>query len=128
VVDYNHRVWRRCPRTTRPHLIAGPDGCRRRVGPHAPPEAVGVGKWMDPRAESEVAWKARAGRRFWTASFGIGAWVSPWSCIRTLSRSSGWVAHPATIEAMPLSTKPFIPILNLKWFFSQETNKMNLLF
>jgi hypothetical protein len=75
---------------------------------------------MDPGAESEVAWKARAKRRFWIAGFRIGAWVSHWSCIRTLSRSSGWVAHIATIEAMPLSTKPFRPTLNLKCFFLKK--------
>jgi hypothetical protein len=81
---------------------------------------------MDPGAESEVAWKARAGRRVWTAGLGIGPWFSPWSCIRTLSRSSGWVAHPATIEAMPPSTKPFKPILNLKcFFFFSSGNKQN---
>jgi hypothetical protein len=30
-----------------------------------------------PRAESEVAWKARVGLRFWTASFGIGPRFHP---------------------------------------------------
>ncbi|KAH0459781.1 hypothetical protein IEQ34_010444 [Dendrobium chrysotoxum] len=51
--------------------------------------------------------KARAGR-----SAGTGANVSPCSCIRTLIRSSGWVEHPATMDAIPPSTNPLKPILS----------------
>jgi len=60
------------------------------------------GDGVGPAAELN----AKAGRRA-----AAGAVDSPWSCIRTLIRSSGWVLAPATIEAIPPSTKPLIPML-----------------
>lgn len=87
--------WRRPQRTGRLRPPAGRSSRRHRWAQREPPAL-------------EVVWKARAGRRAWSS--GLGAADSPWSCMRTLTRSSGWGEQPATIEAMPPSTKPLTPI------------------
>ncbi|KAL6297115.1 hypothetical protein ACE6H2_005257 [Prunus campanulata] len=80
------------------------------MGPARAGGAGGGGGGPTRVAEWEL--KAKAGRRLW---MGCGAraaalLLSPWSCMRTLMRSSGWVEQPATMEAMPPSTKPLTPI------------------
>ncbi|MFS7954752.1 hypothetical protein Hanom_Chr07g00634171 [Helianthus anomalus] len=49
----------------------------------------------------------------WAGAARMGEF-SPCSCIRTLMRSRGCVEHPATMEAIPPSTKPFSPMIPVK--------------